>query len=231
MYASRLSIQVCKTGRLSLAKNVLARTSCRQLSSAIARPYLPRSTQVGLPLVRRVKSITAKQFYSDESYTIPNGKLMLGCIPLYYYIFCLCFLICCAHRANSSDLKFTRDHEWVRVEADDIATVGISSYASLALGDVVYVELPSVGQIFEQEEVIGAVESVKSASDIYAPLNGEVVETNLLLESKPGLINLEPYEKGWICKIKLSDSSDLGDLLDAKSYSTFLATGSSDTDS
>ncbi|KAI9025683.1 hypothetical protein DFJ74DRAFT_665144 [Hyaloraphidium curvatum] len=113
--------------------------------------------------------------------------------------------------------KYTPEHEWVEV-TDGIATVGITDYAQKALGDVVYIEVPQVGKKVAKKDMIGAVESVKAASDIYAPLSGEVVEANSELEGSPSLINEEPYGQGWLCKMKISDPAELEGLMDDAAY-------------
>ncbi|KAK9761657.1 glycine cleavage system H-protein subunit [Basidiobolus ranarum] len=113
--------------------------------------------------------------------------------------------------------KYTEDHEWVTV-VDGVGTVGITDYAQKALGDVVFVECPEVGSSVETMAQIGAVESVKAASDIFAPLAGEIVDSNTALESEPGLINSSPEDKGWLCKIKLADISEFDSLMDEEAY-------------
>ncbi|HGF5202448.1 TPA: glycine cleavage system protein GcvH [Vibrio parahaemolyticus] len=115
-------------------------------------------------------------------------------------------------------LKFTDSHEWVRDNGDGTVTIGISEHAQEMLGDVVFVDLPDVEDEVEAGESFSLVESVKAASDIYSPVTGEVVEINEELEDSPELINEEPYEGGWIVKVKLSDSSELDDLKDAEEY-------------
>ncbi len=115
-------------------------------------------------------------------------------------------------------LKFTESHEWVRDNGDGTVTVGISDHAQGLLGDVVFVDLPDVGDEIEKGETFSLVESVKAASDIYAPVNGEVVEINEELEDSPELVNEEAYEGGWIAKIKLSDAAELDALIDAEKY-------------
>ncbi|AXB34371.1 glycine cleavage system protein GcvH [Vibrio campbellii] len=115
-------------------------------------------------------------------------------------------------------LKFTDSHEWVRDNGDGTATIGISEHAQEMLGDVVFVDLPDVEDEVEAGESFSLVESVKAASDIYSPITGEVVEINEELEDSPELINEEPYEGGWIVKVKLSDPSELDDLKDAEEY-------------
>ncbi|MDX1993607.1 MAG: glycine cleavage system protein GcvH [bacterium] len=115
------------------------------------------------------------------------------------------------------DLKYAKSDEWVRIEGDT-ATLGISDYAQDALNDIVYVELPSVGDKFAKGESFGTVESVKAASDVYASVAGEVIEVNSALENEPELINSDPYGKGWIVRLRLNGSPDLSDLLDAAAY-------------
>ncbi|HHJ3200263.1 TPA: glycine cleavage system protein GcvH [Vibrio parahaemolyticus] len=115
-------------------------------------------------------------------------------------------------------LKFTDSHEWVRDNGDGTVTIGISEHAQEMLGDVVFVDLPDVEDEVEAGESFSLVESVKAASDIYSPVTGEVVEINEELEDSPELINEEPYEAGWIVKVKLSDPSELDDLKDAEEY-------------
>ncbi|WP_432821405.1 glycine cleavage system protein GcvH [Trichloromonas sp.] len=119
------------------------------------------------------------------------------------------------------DLKYTEEHEWVLVE-DGVATVGISDFAQDALGDVVFVELPEVGTVLEAGKSFGVVESVKAVSDVYAPICGEVIEINEELQDTPELINTSPYEDGWMLKIKIADSSELDDLMDADGYQAFV---------
>lgn len=116
-----------------------------------------------------------------------------------------------------TELKYAKSHEWVRVEGD-IAVVGITDHAQDALGDVVYVELPEVGEEIHASDEAGVVESVKAASDIYAPVSGEVIAINEDLEDAPETINGDPYGDGWFYKIKMSDMVELDDLLDAEGY-------------
>lgn len=118
-------------------------------------------------------------------------------------------------------LKYTSDHEWVKVEGD-IATVGIDDYAQQALGELVYIELPEVGASFEKGEDMAVVESYKTASDVYAPVSGEVVEVNKALADTPQTLNESPYKQGWLVKIKLSDPSEVDGLLDADDYAAQL---------
>lgn len=118
-------------------------------------------------------------------------------------------------------LLYTKDHEWVAIE-DNIATVGISDYAQSALGDVTYVELPSVDDEVEQFEEFASIESVKAASDIFSPVSGRVIEVNHNLDSKPALINKSCYDKGWIAKIEISDDEETSNLMTADEYRSFL---------
>ncbi len=117
------------------------------------------------------------------------------------------------------DLQYTKSHEWIRTE-DDTATIGITDHAQDELGDVVFVELPSVGDTFDAGETFGTVESVKAVSDLYAPISGEVVEVNQALEDSPEKINEDPYGEGWIVKLRTSGES--GDLLSAADYEKVL---------
>lgn len=117
------------------------------------------------------------------------------------------------------DLKFLSSHEWVRVESDGTVTVGISDHAQDLLGDIVFVELPEIGQSVDAENDTAIVESVKAASDIYSPLSGEVIEVNSLLEDQPEIINSSPYEDGWFYKLTPSDLSELDNLLSPEDYS------------
>ena len=114
-------------------------------------------------------------------------------------------------------LKYTPEHEWARVEGD-IVTVGITDWAQEQLSDVVYVELPTAGTVLKQMDAFGVVEAVKTVSDLYAPISGEIVEVNAALGDDPALINQSPYEEGWIMKIRLSDPQELETLLDAEGY-------------
>lgn len=116
------------------------------------------------------------------------------------------------------DLKFRKSHEWVRVEQDGTVTVGISDHAQGSLGDLVYVELPEVGSSVKADDGVAVVESVKAASDIYAPVSGEITEVNTALSDKPETINEDAYGEGWIFKMKLDDKSELDGLLTADEY-------------
>ncbi|KAI8588370.1 glycine cleavage H-protein-domain-containing protein [Geranomyces variabilis] len=115
--------------------------------------------------------------------------------------------------------RYTPEHEWVSLDASSgVGTVGITDYAAKALGDVVFVEIPTVGTAVDAKEQLSAVESVKAASDVYAPISGEVVEVNEELGNEPSLINSSPFEKGWIAKIKVSDKAQLDALMDEAAY-------------
>lgn len=115
------------------------------------------------------------------------------------------------------NLKFTKDHEWVLIEGD-IATVGITDFAQGELGEIVYVEIETEGETLELEEVFGTIEAVKTVSDLFMPLSGEIIEFNAKLEESPEAVNEDPYNEGWMIKIKLSEESELSDLLDAEAY-------------
>lgn len=119
------------------------------------------------------------------------------------------------------DLRYTKEHEWVRVD-DGIGTVGITDYAQDQLGDVVYVDLPSPGKQLSQLAVFGEIESVKAVSELYTPVSGEVVESNGALTDKPELINESPYREGWLMKLRLDDESETEKLLTADQYSDFI---------
>jgi glycine cleavage system H protein len=120
-----------------------------------------------------------------------------------------------------SEIRFTDQHEWVRVEGG-VATIGITDYAQEQLGDVVYVELPEVGKTIAQGEEVAVVESVKAASEVYAPVSGEVAEVNGDLEGAPGGINEDAMGKGWFVKLKLTDPSELSKLMDEDAYKNFI---------
>ena len=115
------------------------------------------------------------------------------------------------------NLKYTKDHEWVLIE-DDIATIGITDFAQGELGDIVYVEVDTLGEKFDTEEVFGSVEAVKTVSDLFLPLAGEIIEFNELLESEPEKVNDDPYGEGWMIKIQISDSSEIDNLMSAEDY-------------
>ena len=119
-------------------------------------------------------------------------------------------------------LKFTKDHEWVRLEGD-VAIFGITTHAAEMLGDVVFVELPAVGKVVAQRDPAAVVESVKAASDVYAPLGGSIAETNAAIVDNPKLVNDDPMGAGWFAKIKLSDRSQFDDLMDEDAYKASLS--------
>ncbi|MDP4684600.1 MAG: glycine cleavage system protein GcvH [Crocinitomicaceae bacterium] len=119
------------------------------------------------------------------------------------------------------NLKYTKDHEWVLVEGD-VATVGITDFAQGELGDIVYVEIETVGESIDHEEVFGSVEAVKTVSDLFMPISGEILEFNDKLEADPELVNSDPYGDGWMIKVKISDASQLNNLLDAAAYSALI---------
>lgn len=121
-----------------------------------------------------------------------------------------------------SDLRYSKEHEWVRVDGD-IATVGISDFAQDQLGDVVFVELPAVGAAVVRDEEAAVVESVKAASEVYAPVSGEVVEVNGALEDDPALVNRSPVDEGWFMKIRMSNPPELDELMDEAAYGAFVA--------
>lgn len=120
-----------------------------------------------------------------------------------------------------ADLKYSKDHEWVKIEGD-VATIGITDFAQTELGDIVYVDVDTEGDELDQNEVFGTVEAVKTVSDLFMPVAGEVQEFNEELEGNPELLNEDPYGKGWIIKVKVSDS-DLSDLMDAEAYKELVA--------
>lgn len=115
------------------------------------------------------------------------------------------------------NLRYTKDHEWIRIKGD-VGVVGITDYAQSELGDIVFVELPMPGRKVKQGESFGTVEAVKAVSDLYAPVTGEVMEVNPALEKTPELINKEPYDSGWMIKIKISNASEVTNLLDSSKY-------------
>ena len=123
-----------------------------------------------------------------------------------------------------TDLRYTKDHEWIRVDGDT-ATIGVTAYAADQLGDVVFVELPDVGRTFEQFATFGVVESVKAVSDLFAPVSGEVVEANGALAASPELVNSSPYEDGWMIRVRIGDAAQLDGLLDPEAYDTIVAAG------
>ena len=117
-----------------------------------------------------------------------------------------------------ADLRYAKSHEWLKVASDGTATVGISDYAQNSLGDITYVQMPKVGAVLKAGETFGVVESVKAASDLYAPVAGTVVATNPALDSAPETVNKSPYGDGWMMKVKLDNPADAASLLDAGAY-------------
>lgn len=115
------------------------------------------------------------------------------------------------------NLKYTKDHEWVSIDGD-VATIGITDFAQGELGEIVYVEIETEGETLDSEEVFGTVEAVKTVSDLFMPISGEIIEFNTNLEDEPELVNSDPYEKGWMIKVKISDSSELDNLLSFEAY-------------
>lgn len=118
-------------------------------------------------------------------------------------------------------LKYTKDHEWVSVNGD-IVTIGITDFAQSELGDIVYVEIETEGETLDQEEVFGSVEAVKTVSDLFMPVSGEIIEFNSALEANPEAVNKDPYGDGWMIKVKLSNPSDLDALMDAAAYTALV---------
>jgi len=120
-----------------------------------------------------------------------------------------------------SNLKYTKDHEWVSLEGD-IATVGITDFAQKELGDIVYVEVETLDQTLDKDEVFGTVEAVKTVSDLFLPLSGEIIEFNDTLESSPEKVNTDPYGEGWMVKVKIADASEVEGLLDSEAYKNLI---------
>jgi glycine cleavage system H protein len=118
---------------------------------------------------------------------------------------------------NPTNLKYTKDHEWVNLQGD-IATVGITHFAQNELGDIVFVEIETVGETIAQDEVFGTVEAVKTVSDLFLPMSGEIIELNADLESNPEFVNEDPYGKGWMIKVKVSNPAEWDNLLSAEAY-------------
>lgn len=116
------------------------------------------------------------------------------------------------------DLKYTREHEWIRDNGDNTATIGVTDFAQGELGDIVFVEIEPEGFEFQKDEVIGTVEAVKTVSELFAPVDGKIVEVNERLEDQPELVNEDPYGEGWMTKISLKDSSQLDALMSAEEY-------------
>ncbi len=123
------------------------------------------------------------------------------------------------------DLKYTRDHEWIRVEDEFTGVCGITDHAQEMLTDIVFVELPEVDTEIRQGQQIAVVESVKAVSDVFAPVSGTIIEVNSILEDSPELVNSDPYEKGWLFKIDIKSREELGDLMDAEAYAKHVESG------
>ena len=121
-----------------------------------------------------------------------------------------------------AELKYTKDHEWIRVEGD-IAVVGITDYAQDALGDIVYVDITTLGQAVERGEVFGSVEAVKTVSDLYLPVDGTILEVNPALEASPELVNSDPYGQGWMVRVQLTNPDDTTELLSVEEYNALIA--------
>lgn len=117
-----------------------------------------------------------------------------------------------------ADLKYSKDHEWLRLDSDGIATVGITDFAQSQLGDIVFVDVDTVGETLSKEDIFGSIEAVKTVSDAFIPVDGEIVEFNEALNDNPELVNKDPYGEGWMIKVKLSDLSQVGGLLSAEDY-------------
>ena len=120
-----------------------------------------------------------------------------------------------------NDRKYTKEHEWVQVE-DGVATIGVTDFAAGELGDIVFVEMPEVGDELNAEDTVGSIESVKAVEDLFVPVSGEVVAVNEAIDATPELVNSDPFDTGWLFKVKLSDESELDNLLDASAYDSIL---------
>ena len=120
-----------------------------------------------------------------------------------------------------ADLKYTKDHEWIRMEGDT-AIIGITEFAQSELGDIVYVDIKSVGQTLNQHDVFGTVEAVKTVSDLFRPVSGEVLEVNSALDSNPASVNSDPYGDGWMVKVKVSNAAEVNDLLSSDTYKSLI---------
>jgi len=120
-----------------------------------------------------------------------------------------------------SELRYTKDHEWVKIEGD-VATIGITDFAQSELGDIVYVEVETLDETLKAEEIFGTVEAVKTVSDLFLPLSGEIIEFNNALEDEPEKVNKDPYGDGWMIKVKCSDLSEVGDLMSSDDYKTLV---------
>jgi len=125
------------------------------------------------------------------------------------------------HMAVPQELKYSKSHEWLKLEGD-VATIGITDHAQSELGDIVYLELPEVGRILKQEDLFGTVESVKAVSDLYSPVSGEVVESNAPLGDATETVNQDPYEAGWMIKVRLADPAEIDSLMSAADYDALI---------
>jgi glycine cleavage system H protein len=125
-------------------------------------------------------------------------------------------------KENPADRKYSKEHEWAKDNGDGTVTMGITDYAQEMLTDIVYVELPALGKKVKQMETLAVVESVKSVSDVYSPVSGEVTEVNQILENQPELINQDAFGKGWIAKIRMDNPAEMNNLMDAAGYTAFL---------
>tara|TARA_B100000287_G_C20595134_1_gene765855 strand:+ start:544 stop:918 length:375 start_codon:yes stop_codon:yes gene_type:complete len=121
-----------------------------------------------------------------------------------------------------NDLKYTKEHEWVKVEGENIF-IGITDYAQSELGDIVFVELPDIGDSFDKDEAMGTIEAVKTVADIFCPIGGEVIEVNQEIENSPELVNTSPYNDGWLIKLKMADSASLDALLSSDEYKEIIS--------
>jgi glycine cleavage system H protein len=122
---------------------------------------------------------------------------------------------------NPEELHYTQSHEWVRIDGD-VGTIGITDYAQKELGEIVYLEMPEVGHVFNAEEEFGTVESVKAVSELFTPLSGEIVEVNKAAIAEPGIVNDDPFGDGWLIKMKLSTDEEVGKLMSAEAYSAYV---------
>ncbi|MCP4292113.1 MAG: glycine cleavage system protein GcvH [bacterium] len=120
-----------------------------------------------------------------------------------------------------NDRKYTKEHEWVQIE-DGVATIGVTDFAATELGDIVFVEMPEVGDEVNADETVGSIESVKAVEDLFVPVSGEVVEVNDAIDAAPELVNSEPFDGGWLFKVQLTDESELENLMDAAAYGDIL---------
>jgi len=125
--------------------------------------------------------------------------------------------------SNPADLKYTREHEWIRDNGDGTATIGVTDFAQGELGDIVFVELEEPGFSFEEDDEFGTIEAVKTVSELFAPVSGEIIEVNEQLQEEPELVNDDPYGEGWMVKIKVSDASEMDELMNAEEYEEIIA--------